>query len=254
MPPLPRFDDRDEGDPGGGQARHAGKAARRHGVRGADARRRLARKQGVTLFATWHSRHAAGVAQAAGTGWRDKITHVQIDWKEDVRRWHPGQDWIWQAGGLGVFDPGINALSILTAILPEPVHLTEARLTFPENRDTPIAADLTFAGPGGHDGHRRFRLAAGGAAELGHHGGDRCGHPAADAMAARRCTSTACQAKTCDDTGEYPGLYARFADLHRRRDSPTWTCARCTMWPTPSCSAAATPSRLFTTDHKDLTT
>ncbi len=37
--------------------------------------------------------------------------------KEDVRRWHPGQDWIWEAGGFGVFDPGINALSILTEVL-----------------------------------------------------------------------------------------------------------------------------------------
>ena len=31
-----------------------------------------------------------------------------------------GQDWIWQQGGFGVFDPGINALSILTRIMPEP--------------------------------------------------------------------------------------------------------------------------------------
>jgi len=33
-----------------------------------------------------------------------------IEWKEDVRVWHPGQAWIWEPGGLGVFDPGINAL------------------------------------------------------------------------------------------------------------------------------------------------
>jgi len=45
---------------------------------------------------------------------------------------------------MGVFDPGINALSILTEILPSPVHLTAATLEFPENRQTPIAARLTF--------------------------------------------------------------------------------------------------------------
>ena len=110
---------------------------------------RLARARGVTLFATWHSREAAGVAQARAHLRDAKIKHVQIDWKEDVRRWHPGQAWIWAAGGLGVFDPGINALSIMTAILPNPVHLTDATLHFPENRDTPIAAELTFAGPAG---------------------------------------------------------------------------------------------------------
>jgi D-galactose 1-dehydrogenase len=43
---------------------------------------------------------------------------VNVIWREDVRVWHPGQDWIWQPGGLGVFDPGINALSIITHILP----------------------------------------------------------------------------------------------------------------------------------------
>ena len=47
-----------------------------------------------------------------------------------------------QAGGLGVFDPGINALSVLTAILPDAVRLRGAELSFPSNRETPIAARL----------------------------------------------------------------------------------------------------------------
>ena len=110
---------------------------------------RLARAKGVSLFATWHSRHAAGVAPARAWLSDRQITRVQIDWKEDVRKWHPGQAWIWQAGGLGVLDPGINALSIMTAILPNPVHLTSSILDFPENCETPIAADLRFEGAGG---------------------------------------------------------------------------------------------------------
>jgi D-galactose 1-dehydrogenase len=67
---------------------------------------------------------------------------------EDVRHWHPGQDWIWEAGGMGVFDPGINALSIATHILP-PFFLTGATLSVPENRQAPIAADLRFADAAG---------------------------------------------------------------------------------------------------------
>ena len=109
----------------------------------------MARDKGLSLYATWHSREAAQVAPAKAWLAGKTIRRVTITWKEDVRRWHPGQDWIWQPGGLGVFDPGINALSILTEILPDPVHLTRARLTFPANRQTPIAADLTFAHPGG---------------------------------------------------------------------------------------------------------
>lgn len=102
----------------------------------------LARKAGVALFATWHSQFAAGVAPARRWLADKTVRGVRIDWQEDVRQWHPGQEWIWQPGGLGVFDPGINALSILTAILPVPVHLTAATLSFPDGRDAPIAADL----------------------------------------------------------------------------------------------------------------
>ena len=105
----------------------------------------LAAAKGVTLYATWHSRMAHGVAAARDWLADRDILGAAITWKEDVRKWHPGQDWVFEPGGMGVFDPGINALSILTAILPDPVHLTSATLTFPENRQTPIAADLVFS-------------------------------------------------------------------------------------------------------------
>ncbi|RYE74563.1 MAG: gfo/Idh/MocA family oxidoreductase, partial [Hyphomicrobiales bacterium] len=52
------------------------------------------------------------------------------------------------AGGMGVFDPGINALSIATHILP-PFFLTGATLSVPENRQAPIAADLHFTDAAG---------------------------------------------------------------------------------------------------------
>ena len=76
---------------------------------------------------------------------------MQVIWKEDVRHWHPNQEWIWQAGGLGVFDPGINALSIVTHILPRPVFITAATLEFPENRDAPIASSIVFTDARGLD-------------------------------------------------------------------------------------------------------
>jgi D-galactose 1-dehydrogenase len=41
-----------------------------------------------------------------------------------------------------VFDPGINALSILTKILPGTLLLKDAELAFPSNCETPIAASL----------------------------------------------------------------------------------------------------------------
>ncbi|NTT85579.1 Gfo/Idh/MocA family protein [Tabrizicola fusiformis] len=106
----------------------------------------LAAEQGVTLYTTWHSRMAHAVAAAKAWLADKAVIEAHITWREDVRKWHPGQDWVFEPGGMGVFDPGSNALSILTHILPQPVHLTAATLTFPENRQTPIAADLTFSG------------------------------------------------------------------------------------------------------------
>ena len=104
---------------------------------------------GKTLFATWHSRFAPAVEPARAFLAERQIRSVTITWKEDVRIWHPGQNWIWEPGGLGVFDPGINALSILTAILPRPVFLVRADLAFPENRAAPIAAELDFSDAAG---------------------------------------------------------------------------------------------------------
>ena len=104
-----------------------------------------ARQTGHMLFATWHSRFAPAVEAARAFLAGRQIRSVVVEWKEDVRVWHPGQAWIWEPGGFGVFDPGINALAILTRILPRPFFLTEAELSYPGNRATPIAANLAFS-------------------------------------------------------------------------------------------------------------
>lgn len=108
-----------------------------------------AERAGLSLFATWHSRHARGVEPARAWLADKRIMTVDIQWREDVRRWHPGQDWIFQPGGLGVFDPGVNALSIVTHILPEPFALRRSRLHVPQNRQAPILAELSFQTSGG---------------------------------------------------------------------------------------------------------
>lgn len=171
----------------------------------------LAAGAGRSLFATWHSRHAAGVA-AAGAWLADKqVRRVEIVWREDIRVWHPGQEWILAAGGLGVFDPGINALSIVTAILPGPLRLAGAQLLFPAGRGAPIAATLDMvhaeAAPVSADFDFRqtgpqswdivietdagtLKLSDGGA-RLWIDGQEQLG----------------------DGIGEYPALYRRFAEL-----------------------------------------
>lgn len=110
----------------------------------AEALAQAARAAGVTLFATWHSREAAEVDAARDWLADKRIDAVRIRWMENIRQWHPGQDWILAAGGFGVFDPGINALSIATRILPEPLTVLSATMDVPANRACPIAAAVTF--------------------------------------------------------------------------------------------------------------
>lgn len=102
-----------------------------------------ARRAGVTLFASWHSREAAAVGAAREWLAGRRVDAARVHWLEDIRVWHPGQDWILDAGGFGVFDPGINAFSILTALLSEPVAIDRAVLSRPAGRQAPIAARVS---------------------------------------------------------------------------------------------------------------
>ena len=171
---------------------------------------RRAEAAGVTLFTSWHSRAAAGVEPARAWLAGKRVTGLRINWREDIRRWHPGQEWILGAGGFGVFDPGINALSIVTAILPGSLFVEGATLHTPENRDAPIAASLSLrAGDAAGSAELDF-LQTGpqswdievdtdaGTLKL-HDGGSRLELPGEEPRPA--------------ENREYAGLYARFADL-----------------------------------------
>jgi D-galactose 1-dehydrogenase len=107
----------------------------------------LAQAEGTTLMTTWHAQHHSTVEAAARALAGKRIKSMQIHWHEDVHKWHPGQQWIWEPGGFGVFDPGINAFSIATKIFPGGLFVQSADLSFPENAQTAIAADVTFYSP-----------------------------------------------------------------------------------------------------------
>lgn len=175
----------------------------------------LARARGLTLYATCHSRMALAVAPARAWLQGKAVRKAHITWREDVRRWHPGQDWVWQVGGMGVFDPGINALSILTAILPDPVHLTGAELEVPENCQTPIAARLTFSGnvtadfDWRQDGPQTWDI------EVDTDQGQLALRMGGNVLEIDGTPVTG----AATILGEYPALYARMADLVRQGQS-----------------------------------
>jgi predicted dehydrogenase len=107
----------------------------------------LAEVQQVSLYTTWHAQHHTTVEAAAQALAGKRIASMEILWHEDVHKWHPGQHWIWEAGGFGVFDPGINAFSIATKIFPGGLFVESADLSVPANAQTPIAADVTLSSP-----------------------------------------------------------------------------------------------------------
>jgi predicted dehydrogenase len=107
----------------------------------------LAEAQQRSLFTSWHAQHHPAVAAAAQALAGKRIASMEIRWHEDVRKWHPGQRWVWEPGGFGVFDPGINAFSIVTRIFPGALFVKDATLSVPENAQTPIAAEVTFSSP-----------------------------------------------------------------------------------------------------------
>ena len=102
------------------------------------------KKKDRVLFQTWHSQYNAAVDAARAMLKSEGVASVRIDWRESVRKWHPGQEWVWEPGGFGVCDPGINAMSIFTKIMPFPVFVEKATLRFPSNRQTPVDVDIIF--------------------------------------------------------------------------------------------------------------
>ena len=102
----------------------------------------LAEAEQVTLYTTWHARHNPAVDQAAKMLAGKRIASMDIRWHENVHKWHPGQQWIFEAGGFGVFDPGINAFSVATKIFPGALFIQKADLEYPSNAQAPIAAKI----------------------------------------------------------------------------------------------------------------
>ncbi len=166
------------------------------------------------VFTAWHSRHNAAVREAAKRLAGSTVNRMRVVWKEDVRHWHPGQEWIWEPGGFGVFDPGINPLSLISTILPEPVVVSAAELSIPGNRSTPIAASI------------RFRPVSGADADLtAEFDWLQTGEPSWDIEIETTAGMTLQLSKggaelrvdgspvDTDDIGEYDDIYRRFASL-----------------------------------------
>ena len=178
------------------------------------------RAAGRVLFQTWHSQYNAAVDETRALLAREGVASLRIDWRESVRKWHPGQDWVWQAGGFGVFDPGINALSILAKIMPFPVFVESAALQVPSNRQTPVDVEMVFGS--GEPGQPRLSAGFNWLEERGEIWGF-----ASETRSGRRLSlekggtvlKVNNETKVNEPSEEYERIYERFAGLLDSRSS-----------------------------------
>lgn len=178
----------------------------------------LSQQRQRTLFTTWHAQYNEGVVEAARLVHEQGLRSLRIEWFEDVEKWHPGQQWIWAPGGFGVFDAGINALSIATLLSPSVLLVRQARMHMHVDGQQPIAAALVLesAGASGpiqamfdwrHKGQERWTV------DAVTNAGTRL--KLADGGAELRIDD----ADPIHSSREYAALYERFQQLIRTRTS-----------------------------------
>jgi D-galactose 1-dehydrogenase len=176
----------------------------------------LARCSRRALFAAWHSRFCPALPAARAALATRTVQFASIDWREDVAQWHPGQQWIGAPGGLGVFDAGINALSVVTQLLGSRLHVRDGHLYVPSNWATPITASLVLETSAGIRVEGNFdwlgpdtpewviRVVTDQGEVRVTHGGSRLWLDGVEQPLA--------------PAQEYAGVYARFAELVERRE------------------------------------
>ncbi|MCX7378380.1 MAG: Gfo/Idh/MocA family oxidoreductase [Alphaproteobacteria bacterium] len=176
----------------------------------------LAAREKRVLFATWHSQYNNAVEEARRFLAGKKLASFRVDWNEDFRKYHPDQSWIWESVGLGVFDMGVNALSVISRLFANPPFVRAAELRIAENHAAPLSAVLHFASLDG-DGAMEMHM------DWGHTGPDQreiriatqCGHSLELLESGGKLVIDGVVAVE-EKRAEYPMLYARFAELVAR--------------------------------------
>jgi D-galactose 1-dehydrogenase len=174
--------------------------------------RLAAERAGVTLMGGWHCQFNLAVDRAREILAEEEVAGLEMIWDEDVAVSHPGQEWIWQAGGFGVFDTLINGISILTKILPQTLVVRAATLKVPKGVQGPVAVEVDFAAPGDADSwHARANWRAPGperTLKIVTRAGHRLWMPKTC-----RCLELDGTTLIDEENFEYPRIYDRFADL-----------------------------------------
>jgi predicted dehydrogenase len=183
---------------------------------------RIATERKLALVTSFHARHNTAVERMREILWtRRAPERVVIEWLEDFDRWHAGQTWPWGPGGFGVFDAGINALSILCHVLPNlEFRVESARFRVPPWAVTPACAELVLTWEDSGTGHVAFEWRNGGddVWDISIRGADEAGRTEALVLrGARMLLRDGTVAISSVKDEEYAGVYRDFAEAARSR-------------------------------------
>jgi hypothetical protein len=73
-----------------------------------------------------------------------RIKNSKINWEEDFYRYHSGQVWVTKRAAGGIFDPLVNALSIVEKILGTTVKLVKGEAKVPSSWEAAISGSYEF--------------------------------------------------------------------------------------------------------------
>jgi D-galactose 1-dehydrogenase len=94
-----------------------------------------------TLFFAYHAAYNPAIEWLRRQVSADDISFIRIDYKENVRNFHPAGSWVIQEGVLR--DSGINAVSLLTSLVRGGrLVVTTAKLDKPTEREAEVRAQF----------------------------------------------------------------------------------------------------------------
>ena len=103
----------------------------------------------VSIFTACHT--TACTARVHCGAWladkERRLKSINITWKENVRKWHPGQNWISTTSGGGVTDMLFNPLSLIVSqfgLEPKSIRLIRADLIRPCNWEAAVSGSAEF--------------------------------------------------------------------------------------------------------------
>lgn len=109
---------------------------------------RLAEERDRVLYFAWHAAQHLPIKVAKETLTDKKVASIEIEYKEDVFRYHDKHSWVMNkeiAGGGVLMDSGINAVSAVTHMVPGlSFSITDVKMTYPEELGVETAADIRF--------------------------------------------------------------------------------------------------------------